>query len=285
MSSVTRLGLIGAGIQQSATPALHMREAAEHGLTCIYELIDLDVLDVGASELPSLISNAEAQGFRGLNITHPCKQDVISILDELSPEARAVNAVNTVVFESAKRVGHNTDWWGFAAAFRRNLSDVPRNAVVQMGAGGGGSAVAYALLILGVRALTIFDLVVDRAASLATSLKPLFPDANISAGADLVASVGAADGLVNTTPVGMTKYPGVPVPLQCLRPDLWVTDIIYFPQDTALLQAARAAGCKTMGGSDMAVYQAVEAFRLFNGIIADENRMRRHFAQLAKTVV
>jgi shikimate dehydrogenase len=283
MSSVMRLGLIGAGIQQSASPALHMHEAAEHGFACIYELIDLDVLDADVTGLPRLLSNAEAQGFRGLNITHPCKQAVISYLDDLSPEAQVVNAVNTVVFEDGKRTGHNTDWWGFAEAFRRNLSDAPRRAVVQMGAGGGGSAVAYALLTLGVRELTIFDSTVDRAASLATRLKRPFPDANISACVNLIESLRPADGLVNATPVGMAKYKGIPVPEQCLRHDLWVADIVYVPLDTTLLQAAREAGCKTMGGGDMAIYQAVEAFRLFNGVTADSDRMRRHFAQLAKT--
>jgi shikimate dehydrogenase len=283
MSSVIRLGLIGAGIQQSASPALHMREAAEHGFACIYELIDLDVLDVDVTGLPGLLSNAEARGFRGLNITHPCKQAVISYLDDLSREARIVNAVNTVVFEDGKRVGHNTDWSGFAEAFRRNLSHAPRRTVVQMGAGGGGSGVAYALLSLGVRELTIFDLAVDRALSLATSLKRRFPDANISAGVNLIESLRAADGLVNASPVGMAEYPGIPVPEQCLRHDLWVADIVYVPLNTALLQAAREAGCNTMGGGDMAIYQAVEAFRLFNGVTADSDRMRRHFAQLAKT--
>lgn len=125
MSSMMRLGLIGAGIQQSASPALHMREAVEHGFECIYELIDLDVLDVDVTGLPRLLSNAEAQGFRGLNITHPCKQAVISYLDDLSPEAQVVNAVNTVVFEDGKRTAHNTDWWGFAEAFRRIYPTLP----------------------------------------------------------------------------------------------------------------------------------------------------------------
>ena len=283
MSSVIRLGLIGAAIQQSATPALHMREATEHGLACIYELIDLDVLALDVTGLPGLLSEAEARGFRGLNITHPCKQAVISCLDELSPEAQIINAVNTVVFEDGKRVGHNTDWWGFAEAFRRNLSGAPRRAIVQIGAGGGGSAVAYALLTLGVRELTIFDLGIEPAASLATRLKRRFPYANISVGVNVIESLRAADGLVNATPIGMAKYPGIPVPQQCLRRDLWVADIVYVPLDTALLRTAREAGCKTMDGGDMAISQAVEAFRLFNGVTADSDRMRRHFAQVAKT--
>jgi shikimate dehydrogenase len=139
------------------------------------------------------------------------------------------------------------------------------------------------LLSRGVRELTIFDLAVDRAASLATRLKRRFPDANISAGVNLIESLRIADGLVNASSVGMAKYPGIPVPEQCLRHDLWVADIVYVPLNTALLQAAREAGCNTMGGGDMAIYQAVEAFRLFNGVTADSDRMRRHFAQLAKT--
>src|SRR6478672_7267837 len=170
MSSVVRLGLIGAGIQQSAAPALHRCEAAEHGIACTYELIDLDVLGVDATALPGLLSDAEARGFRGLNITHPCKQAVISHLNELSGEANFLNAVNTVVFDHGKRVGHNTDWWGFAQAFRRNLSEAALGTIVQMGAGGAGSAVVYALLTLGVRALTIFDLDAERAALLADRL-------------------------------------------------------------------------------------------------------------------
>jgi len=280
--SIIRLGLIGAGIQQSATPLLHMREAAEHGIECVYELLDLDILKLGVPGLAGLVSAAEARDFRGLNITHPCKQEVISCLDELSPEAQVLNAVNTVVFDRGKRVGHNTDWWGFTEAFRRNLPDVSRRAVVQMGAGGGGSAVAYGLLKLGVRELTIFDLAADRAVLLAASLQPHFPDAIIAAGVDVTESLRAADGLVNATPVGMAKYPGVPVPEQCLRHDLWAADIVYFPLETALLRVAREAECKTMAGGDMAVFQAVDAFCLFNGITPDAERMRRHFAEITK---
>jgi shikimate dehydrogenase len=283
MSSIMRLGLIGAGIGQSASPALHMREAAEHGFACIYELFDLDVLGVDVTGLPGLLSNAEAQGFRGLNITHPCKQAVMSYLDDFSLEAQIINAVNTVIFENGRRVGYNTDWWGFAEAFRRHLSDAPTGAVTQMGAGGGGSAVAYALLTLGVCELTIFDSAIDRAASLAIGLKQRFPDASVTAGVNVTESLRAADGLVNATPIGMAKYQGIPVPEECLRRDLWVADIVYVPLDTALLRAAREAGCRTMGGGDMAVYQAAEAFRLFHGVAADSDRMRRHFAKITKT--
>ena len=133
------IGLIGAGIQASRSPALHMREGAAQGLAYIYRLIDIEALGLSADGLPELIAAAHRLGFTGLNITHPCKQSVIALLDELSPDARAIGAVNTVVFAAnGQMVGHNTDWSGFAESFRRELGDAPRARVVQLGAGGAG---------------------------------------------------------------------------------------------------------------------------------------------------
>jgi shikimate dehydrogenase len=157
------VGLIGTGIQASRTPALHERRGAEHGLRCIYKLIDLEALGLGADALPELLTAAQSFGFAGLNITHPCKQAVIPLLDDLSPDARDLGAVNTVVLKDGRRVGHNTDWWGFAESFRRELTDVRRDRVVQFGAGGAGAAVAHALLTLGVGELAIVDTEEERA--------------------------------------------------------------------------------------------------------------------------
>ena len=134
-------GLIGSHIQASLTPALHMREGSEQGLQYRYDLFDLDRIAGGPLALTSLVNAAQHQGFAGLNITHPCKQTVPPLLDELSVDARALGAVNTVVFVDGRKVGHNTDWWGFAESFRRGLQDVPLNNVVQLGAGGAGAAV------------------------------------------------------------------------------------------------------------------------------------------------
>src|SRR5215470_19835496 len=108
------VGLIGSGIQASRTPAMHEREGAAHGVPYIYKIIDLDVLGLTADALPELLGAARRFGFAGLNITHPCKQAVIPLLDELSADARALGAVNTVVFAAGKRIGHNTDCHGFA---------------------------------------------------------------------------------------------------------------------------------------------------------------------------
>lgn len=271
------VGLIGAGIQLSRTPRMHEAEAAAQGAHLVYRKIDLDVLGVGADALPRLLSMAQAIGFAGLNITYPCKQSIIPLLDDLSDDARSLGAVNTVVFQDGKRIGHNTDWWGFAESFRRGLPDVPTNRVVQLGAGGAGSAVAHALLTLGVKRLTIVDTDAPKAEALVRSLARRFGEARVTAATDPAEPMAGADGLVNTTPVGMAKHPGLPL-LADLLGRSWVADIVYFPLETELLRAARLLGCRTLDGGGMAVFQAVEAFRLFTGRTPDPARMAREFA-------
>jgi shikimate dehydrogenase len=273
------VGLIGAGIQASRSPAMHEREGAAQGLAYIYRLIDLDVLGLSTETLPELLAAAHRFGFAGLNITHPCKQAVIPLLDELSSDARAIGAVNTVVFEpDGGAVGYNTDWYGFAESFRRELADAPNGKVVQLGAGGAGSAVAHALLTLGVGEVSITDIDQGRAARLVAELCSRFGAGRATASTDPARAIGAANGLVNTTPIGMVGHPGMPVSFDLLRPDLWVADVVYFPLETELLRVARSLGCRTMSGGTMAVFQAVGAFRLFAGIEPDPDRMIVHFA-------
>ncbi|PZP41209.1 MAG: shikimate dehydrogenase [Azospirillum brasilense] len=273
-------GLIGHGIQASLTPAMHEREGDEQGLRSQYKLIDLHALGLGAEALPELLQAAERMGFTGLNITHPCKQAVIPLLDELSPDAAALGAVNTVLLRDGKRIGHNTDWSGYAEAFRRNMEGVALDRVVQLGAGGAGAAVAHALLTMGVGQLTIQDMDPARAQALATSLSERFGAGRALACADLPAALAAADGLVHCTPTGMAAHPGLPLPAELLRPALWVSEIVYFPLETELLRTARALGCRTLSGGGMAVFQAVQAFRLFTGREPDPERMLRHFAEM-----
>ena len=273
-------GLIGAGIQASRTPALHEREGDAQGLRYLYRLIDLDQLQTDTRALPDLLMAAEQMNFTGLNITYPCKQAILPLLDELSPEARGIGAVNTVVLCDGKRIGHNTDCLGFAEGFRRGLNDVARTFVVQMGAGGAGAAVAHALLGEGVERLSIFDMDAERARSLADNLNQHFGTGRAQAGNDLESAMAEADGLVNTTPMGMAKLPGMPVPLGTLRADLWVAEIVYFPLETELLRNARALGCRTLDGGNMAVFQAVKAFELFSGEVADAERMLAHFQSM-----
>src|SRR3977135_2916570 len=197
------VGLVGAGIQASLTPRLHEEEGAAQGLRYRDELIDLDVVGLTPNALPDILCEAERRGFAGLNITYPCKQVVIPELDELSPDARAIGAVNTVVFSNGRRVGHNTDWNGFAESFRRTLNDAGRDRVIQFGAGGAGAAVAHALLMLGVGHVAIVETARDRVAELARALRARFGAGRAVRADNPADAVTAADGIVNTTPVGM----------------------------------------------------------------------------------
>ena len=274
------VGLIGAGIQASRTPSMHEREGTAQGLRYVYQRIDLEQLGLGGDALPDLLTAAERMGFAGLNITHPCKQTVMPLLTELSADARAIGAVNTVVLQAGKRIGYNTDWWGFAESFRRSLPDVKLDRAVQLGAGGAGAAVAHAALTLGLRELTVFDLEHARSQQLADHLNARFGAGRAIAGDDLNSAIGKADGLIHATPTGMANYPGLPLPADLLHPALWVAEIVYFPMETELLRAARSIGCRTLDGGGMAVFQAVEAFRLFTGITPDAQRMLEHFAAM-----
>jgi shikimate dehydrogenase len=270
------LGLIGAGIEASRSPAMHEDEAAAHGLRCVYQRIDLDRLGLMAADLPGLLTAAERMGFAGVNVTHPCKQAVMPLLTDLSDEARAIGSVNTVVFAGGRRAGHNTDWSGFTQSVSDRLPGVDLGRVVQLGAGGAGAATAYAMLNLGVRDLIVVDSVHERASSLASRFAAVF-DGRVRAERDVRGAMGGAEGLINATPTGMAAYPGLPLPASLLHRDLWVADVVYFPLETELLRAARHLGCRTLDGAGMAVSQAAEAFRLFTGLQADAGRMRAVF--------
>jgi shikimate dehydrogenase len=150
--------------------------------------------------------------------------------------------------------------------------------VLLIGAGGAGMAVGRALLGLGTSQIRIFDADAEKASALARSLSRQFgADRSEAVAAGLPAVMRSADGLVNATPVGMAKYPGMPVPESGLRRDLWVADVVYFPADTELLRAAAAAGSRTLPGRGMAIFQAVKSFELFTGLTPDPVEMARHF--------
>lgn len=275
-----RVGLIGADIQLSKSPALHMREGAAHGLDYVYELVDIHARNVPESALPDLLAELEARGFAGTNITHPFKQAVIPHLHELSDDARMLGAVNTVVFRDGKRIGHNTDWYGFYESFVRGLPDAKRDRALLVGAGGAGVAVAHAALKLDIARLDILDQDKSRAERLAADLNTRFGATRAFAVNNAGESLPHADGLIHATPVGMPAHPGIPLAPDLIEPRHWVADIVYMPLVTELLATAAAKGCKTLPGGGMTVFQAVGAFRLFCGREPDAARMAAHFTEL-----
>ena len=273
------VGLIGSGIQLSLTPAMQEEEARHHDLRLHYQRIDLDQTPGSLQQLPALLTAARIMGFAGLNITYPCKQAVLPLLDELSPEARAMGAVNTVVLRDGRLVGHNTDGSGWAWGFRRTLPDADLGCVVLLGAGGAGSAIAHSVLGLGAAQLRIVDTDLARAEELAGALNRRHGPRAVAM-SDIAQVAEGATGLIHATPTGMAKLPGMPLPAVLLRPSMWVSEVVYFPIETELLKAARAAGCATVDGGTMAVGQAVGAFELFTGLRADAARMETHFRWL-----
>ncbi len=274
------VGLIGAGIQRSLTPAMHEEEARHHGLRLHYQIIDLDRTGAGVEALPGLIQAVRTMGFAGLNITYPCKQAVIPLLDELSDEARVMGAVNTVVCRNGRLVGHNTDGTGWAWGFRRALPAADLSEVVLLGTGGAGAAIAHTVLRLGATRLVLVDREPARAQALADTLNAGHGAGRTRADADIARALQRASGLVHATPTGMDKLPGLPLPAELLRPTLWVAEVVYFPLETELLKAARRIGCPTVDGGGMAVGQAVGAFELFTGLTPDAHRMEAHFRRL-----
>lgn len=274
------VGLIGRGIGSSRTPVMHETEACRLGLACSYVLVDFDRLKLPDDALPAILTAGAVLGFQGFNVTHPFKQQILPLLGALSPPAAAIGAVNTVVYADGATTGYNTDSWGFAESFRRGLAGVPLRRVVQFGAGGAGAAVAYALMETGAEGLDIVDLDPARAGALAVRMAAQW-GGRIRASANAAESLALADGIVNTTPVGMVKYPGTPFATAGLRPHHWVAEIIYFPEETELLRAARALGCRTLSGTGMAIGQAVRAFELFTGRKSDMASMASHFRAAA----
>ncbi|MDO6966697.1 shikimate dehydrogenase [Rhizobium alvei] len=276
-TKAVQVGLIGAGIQKSRTPAMHEAEGAALGLNYSYRLFDTLTDPLKDATLPEIVRAAELCGFAGLNITFPYKVAVIDHLDELSPAAEMAGAVNTVVFRNGRRSGHNTDLWGFAESFRRNMGQAARSNVLLVGAGGAGKAVAHALIDCGVERLWIHDADRSRAEILAEAVSLRHGAARALAVGSLSDVDAQADGIVNATPVGMAEHPGLPVPDYLIRPQRWVADIVYFPLDTELLRVARQRGCRTLSGAGMAVFQAVRAFELFSGEKPDVGRMEATF--------
>ena len=276
-----RVALIGQGIALSKTPAMHEAEGRAQGLDYHYDLIDSNSPSFAALSLAELLQYAQNSGYRGVNITHPFKQQVLDHVDVQDDAVQRIGAANTVVFDGGQRVAYNTDYSGFKKAFALHMQGVAASRVLLLGAGGAGTAVALALLDSGVTSLAVFDTSAARAQALLDRYQVLRPNAKIVVqcfGDDFC--LDAFDGLVNTTPMGMAAYPGSAIPLQGLRKQHWVADIVYFPLQTALLIEAARVGCHCMHGGAMAVYQAVEAFKLFTGREPQAARFEQCFAQL-----
>lgn len=273
-----RTGLIGRSIKASRSPWLHEQEARAQGLELTYELFDFTERGLGDGDLGPLLHRLADEGYLGVNVTFPFKQAVIPLLDELADCARAVGAVNTVAMRDGRLIGYNTDKTGFQESVAEGLPDAALGAVLQLGAGGAGAAVANALLSLGTGRLKIADVDIGRAEALADRLNAEYGPGRVIARSIAAIDTSAIEGIVNTTPMGMAANPAPAIDPALISSRHWVADIVYFPLETQLLRIAREKGCRTLDGSGMVVGQAARAFEIFTGTKADKMRMARSFA-------
>jgi len=274
VSGATRLvGILGYPIEHSLSPAMHNAAFSKLGLDYFYL-----PLSVAPENLEEAVRGMWALGFVGANVTIPHKEAIVRLVSELSPEARAIGAVNTLARGGGGWIGHNTDVIGFLEALLEGgLSPRDKVAVV-LGAGGAARAATYALASVGAKVL-VLNRALERAERLVAALAPSLPETEMVSGSldaeSMAAALVEADLLVNATPLGMFPHtetspipPGVRLPshLTCF-------DMVYNPTGTHFLWEGRMAGARGMGGLKMLVHQGAEAFRLWTGKTAPESLM------------
>jgi shikimate dehydrogenase len=264
------LGLVGYPIAHSAAPAAHEASAQAIGLEAYYHLIE--VPGAGREGLRSILDGVRATGFAGVNITYPYKELAAGLVDELSPDAAAMGAINTVVVSGGRLIGHNTDMSGFRTAYDRFVGLRGPRSVAILGAGGVGRAIAHALARHGGPALRFYDH--DRAKS--EDLAGRLP------GPALVTScveevMDGVDAIINATPLGMAPDKRSPVPPTLIEASHLVIEVVYSPLFTPLLTAAHRRGARYMTGRDLFVHQALDAFRLFTGLEGSESAVGAAF--------
>lgn len=276
------LGLLGEHITESLTPAMHEAEGRRQGLPLVYRALDPAEMDLADIDWPQLLLTARDFGYDGLNVTHPAKQALMGVLDGLSDDASLLGAVNTVTFNDGRAIGENTDHIGFSGALNALGIDASAGRVVQLGAGGAGSAVAYALLKAGTPELTLVDVNLTQARSLMERLSRAFDASRmrVLSPEDAPLALGSATGLVNCTPIGMDGVSnGSPIDLSSLHSGLWVGDAVYRPLRTTLVRTAENLGCTAFGGAHMVVGQAVASFEMFTDLPASREAMYQTFLQ------
>lgn len=274
------LGLIGTPVAHSKSPAMYNYCFDKFGLDWAYLAFDVPAEDAGKA-----IAAIRTLHVRGANVTMPCKNAVIPFLDELSPAAQAIQAVNTILNKNGRLIGHNTDGCGYTQNLRRNGVEVAGKKIVLLGGGGAASAIAIQAALEGAAEIAVFNLkdaFWERVGKGLKSISQAAPGCKISLHdlsdrAELKAAIGRCDILSNATRVGMAPYEEQSniTDLSWFRPDLVVTDVVYSPEETKMLREAKAAGCRTCDGLGMLLCQGAAAFRLYSGLEMPVEQIRQ----------
>lgn len=262
-------GLLGSPVAHSLSPAMHNLSFAALNIDAVY--LAFDVTGERLKETVRVFRDLNTYGF---NVTMPGKKHVMEYLDEVSRSARLIGAVNTVVNENGKLIGYNTDGTGYTSALREHGFDPKGKEVTLVGAGGAACAAAVQMALDGVKTLHIVNRKsrsVDAAYALAQRINQATScraDVAFLEDAQTLADlISGSDLLTNATPIGMApeteaSFLKDPSPL---RSSLVVSDMVYNPRMTKLRRQAMEAGCKTIGGTSMLLWQGAEAFRLWTG--------------------
>ena len=265
------LGLIGDNIASSMAPRLHRLAGEQSGLAVRYDR--LVPRDLGL-DFEAVFTECRLKGYRGLNITYPYKERVTDHVRIDDPLVRAMGACNTVLFEAEGALGFNTDYSGFVAAYRAGRGDAPTGAVLMIGSGGVGRAVAFGLARLGTCDLRLVDRDISKANALVEALQLAAPEMKVTVWEDAAQAAQGAAGIINCTPVGMVGHDGTPLPRSAFAGGEWAFDAVYTPVDTRFLTEAAAEGLAIISGWELFFYQGVHAWGHFAGMPLDEAALR-----------
>jgi shikimate dehydrogenase len=264
------LALIGSPVGHSGSPAMYNFSFQYHNLDYAYM-----AFDIKEDEVPAALDAMRLFKMRGCNVTMPCKNKAAQCVDELSPAARIVGAVNTIVNENGKLVGHITDGIGFVRNLKEHGIDVKGKKMVVLGAGGAATALQVQCALDGAARISIFnpnDAFLDRAKSTAEKLEKEVPECKVNVYCiedqdKLREEIANTDILVNGTLAGMKPHDDISlVDKSMFHKNLVVADVVYNPEETRMLREAKEAGCKTVGGKGMLLWQGAAAYKLYTGL-------------------
>ncbi len=264
------LALIGSPVGHSGSPAMYNFSFQYHNLDYAYM-----AFDIKEDEVPAALDAMRLFKMRGCNVTMPCKNKAAQCVDELSPAARIVGAVNTIVNENGKLVGHITDGIGFVRNLKEHGVDVKGKKMVVLGAGGAATALQVQCALDGAARISIFnpnDVFLDRAKSTAEKLEKEVPECKVNVYCiedqdKLREEIANTDILVNGTLAGMKPHDDISlVDKSMFHKNLVVADVVYNPEETRMLREAKEAGCKTVGGKGMLLWQGAAAYKLYTGL-------------------
>lgn len=271
ISGYTRLlALLGSPVDHSGSPAMYNYSFDRLGIDYAYV-----AFDVKEDQMPQAIEAMKLFNMRGCNVTMPCKTAAVALMDELSPAAALIGAVNTIVNEDGRLIGHNTDGIGFVQNLKEHGVDVKGKKLTIAGGGGAATAVQCQCALDGAKEITIFnkkDAFFERTLATAEKIKNAVPGIvvnvyDIDDVAKMTEEIKDSDIFVNATVVGMKPMDDMSVvkDISAFHDNLVVCDVVYNPIETKLLREAKAAGCKCVGGKGMLLWQGVAAFKLYTG--------------------